>query len=76
VSKVGPLVSEAGGKVLAFGPCSPVEGEAGHPVMGLVEWPDSATAQTWYDSEEYQAIIPLRKDGTTGETTFTLAEGM
>lgn len=26
----------------------------------IIEFPDRVTAQAWYDSEEYQTVIPLR----------------
>ena len=32
----------------------------------VIEFPDKATARRWYDSPEYQAIIPLRTSASTG----------
>lgn len=74
-SKVGEIVKSKGGKVLAFGPASPLEGQLGMPILGILEWPDEATCKSWYDSPEYQEILPLRKAGTYGETTFTVVTG-
>jgi len=75
MSKAGPLGAKYGSNILAFGPASTLEGQVGMPMLAVVEWPDEATFKAWYDSPEYQAIIPDRLAGTYGETTFAIATG-
>lgn len=48
-----------GGKWLAQGPATVVEGSWPGAVV-LMEFPSREAAETWYKSEEYQAILPLR----------------
>ncbi len=40
----------------------------------LLEFPDMATARTWYDSEAYQSIIPYRAN--TAKTQMVLVDGL
>jgi len=37
--------------------------ENNYPMKAVIEFPDKESAQNWYNSEAYQAIIPLRKEG-------------
>jgi len=37
--------------------------ETNHPMKAVIEFPNQEAAQNWYQSEAYQAIIPLRKQG-------------
>lgn len=49
-----------GGRWLSHGRSPEVrEGEL-HGDIVLIEFPDLATARDWYESEDYQVIIPLR----------------
>jgi len=34
-----------------------------YTMKAVIEFPDKKSAQDWYNSKEYQAIIPLRKQG-------------
>jgi len=38
------------------------EGSA-YSMKAIIEFPDKESAHNWYNSEAYQAIIPLRKQG-------------
>jgi uncharacterized protein (DUF1330 family) len=40
----------------------------------VIEFPDRASAEAWYGSEAYQAIVPLRTDNSVG--TIFLVEGV
>ncbi len=74
-ASVFPTVAAHGGRyVLIGGRADVVEGRwsPGFPVM--IEFPDLATAHRWYQSPEYQAILPHRLAATTGEAVFM--EGM
>lgn len=45
-----------------------LEGQSPYTRYVLLEFPDQATAQAWYDSPEYQAAVPLRQ--ANAETGF------
>ncbi|MCA8950201.1 MAG: DUF1330 domain-containing protein, partial [Planctomycetes bacterium] len=40
----------------------------------IVEFPSMQAAKTWYDSDEYQAILPYRTANSTGN--FVWLEGV
>jgi len=46
------------------------EGELPGDVV-IIEFPDLATAHAWYDSDEYQAIIPLRTHNSRAVVAIT-----
>ncbi len=50
-----------------------LEGEWPARRLVVIEFPDRATARAFYDSDEYQALIPLRQAASTG--TLALFEG-
>ena len=39
-----------------------IHGPIPHQVIALLEFPDSAAIDTWYNSDEYQALVPLRDE--------------
>lgn len=47
-------------------------GMADYDRFVLIEFPDTASARRWYDSAEYQALIPLRDEAA--DMLFTLAK--
>jgi uncharacterized protein (DUF1330 family) len=57
------------------------EGEFPYARIVIVEFPSADAARSWYDSAEYQAIIPLRRRAFDADIivardfTSTLAEG-
>ena len=67
VSKAIPTIQAGGGRVLGFDE-SPevVEGELAHPRTVLLEFPYREAFRAWYDSEAYQAILPLRLEAAPG----------
>lgn len=67
VAKVIPTIQSHGGRILGFDE-SPevVEGEVAYPRTVILEFPDRETFRGWYDSAEYQEILPLRLDSTPG----------
>jgi len=40
-----------------------LHGEAPHPLKAVIQFPDKESARNWYNSDAYQAIIPLRNEG-------------
>ena len=59
LEKVEATVAPYGGKWLAQGPAEVVEGAWPGSVV-LMEFPTREAVMAWYNSPEYQAILPLR----------------
>jgi uncharacterized protein (DUF1330 family) len=68
---VGPVVERFGGKYLAVETEAQVqEGTWNAAITVLVSFPSLAQANRFYDSAEYQEILPLRTQATTGSFIF------
>ena len=74
--KVPGTVEAHGGKYLVMSDAPKViEGGVGeHPIKVILEFPSMEAAQAWYNSPEYQAIIPVRTENSTGN--FLLVDGI
>ena len=74
VAKAGPTIRAHQGRTLAFD-AEPevVEGNVEHPRTVIVEFQSMAAFHSWYDSPEYQQILPLRLKATRG--TLIVAKG-
>ncbi|TCL73996.1 DUF1330 domain-containing protein [Rhizobium sp. BK251] len=59
LENVEATVAPHGGKWLAQGPADVMEGTWPGAVV-LMEFPNREAAMAWYNSAEYQAILPLR----------------
>ena len=60
--KVAPMIEHFGGKYVAVDRAPDVrDGEWPFVRTVIVAYPNFAAAQRWYDSPDYQAIIPIRK---------------
>jgi uncharacterized protein (DUF1330 family) len=57
-------VGAIGAKVLAAGPATMVEGTSMPNQNVIIEFPDEDTVLRWYESEEYQAVRPIRLEST------------
>jgi uncharacterized protein (DUF1330 family) len=75
VAKVIPSIQSGGGRILGFDE-SPevVEGEIEYPRTVILEFPSREAFRAWYDSAEYQAILPLRLESTPG--TLIVVNGL
>jgi uncharacterized protein (DUF1330 family) len=51
-----------GGEFLVKGPIESLHGESDLQVKVVIAFPDRESAAGWYNSEAYQAIIPLRDE--------------
>ena len=72
-SKAPDTVAANGGEFLIRGPVTEVlSGNAEYNVFALIEFPDGDSARTWYNSADYQALIPTRDEGA--DMIFTLVE--
>jgi uncharacterized protein (DUF1330 family) len=73
--KAGPTIAPYKGRVLAFDEePEVVEGRMEHPRTVIIEFPSMADFRAWYDSPEYQEILPLRLKSTPG--TLIVAKGI
>ncbi len=75
VAKAIPTIQSGGGRILGFDE-SPevVEGEVAHPRTVILEFPSRDAFRAWYDSDAYQAILPLRLESTPG--TLVVVDGL
>lgn len=74
VAKALPTLPPHGGRILAFSETPDViEGNVLNPRFVLLEFPSREAFRAWYDSPEYQAILPLRLESAPG--TLVVVEG-
>jgi uncharacterized protein (DUF1330 family) len=72
---VPATIDKHGGKYLVRGGSSTQrEGEALRDRHVIVEFPSRQALDTWYDSPEYQAILPLRTNNSVGQ--IVLVDGL
>jgi uncharacterized protein (DUF1330 family) len=73
---VAGTVAAHGGRYLVRGGKTEVaEGSLGeYPTKVILEFPSMAAAKGWYDSREYQAILPYRLENSSGN--FVWVEGI
>lgn len=65
--EVMSTIARFGGQFLARGgKCTILEGEWPNPRNVIIEFPSRAAAEGWYHSTEYQKIIGLRLNSTSG----------
>lgn len=56
-----------GGEIVARGRVDPLHGAAAFEAKGVIQFPSEAQAQDWYQSDAYQALIPLRTKAMDAE---------
>ncbi len=61
-AEAAATVAWHGGEFIAKGPTNPLNGGTHHQLKVIIQFPDLATAENWYQSDEYQALIPLRDE--------------
>ncbi len=70
----GPMARTVGGELLAKGTkLADLAGTMPEGELVAFRFPDEAAFRSWWDSDEYKALISLRDAGAEG--TFTLYEG-
>ena len=75
--KVGPMIAKHGGRALAKGNAHQFP-EGGHwkpELVAITEFPDMESLKAWYNSEEYQPLIALRKQCTSDLGMLIMVEG-
>ncbi|HFD91923.1 MAG TPA: DUF1330 domain-containing protein [Gammaproteobacteria bacterium] len=61
--KAGETFAPHGGELVMRGKKDAVlTGDADHQAVGIVRFPDEASLSAWYNSDAYQAIVPLREE--------------
>lgn len=64
---VPPVIAAHGGRYLVRGgDLTELEGTAPRPRVVVVEFPDRPAAEAFYNSADYQAILPLRLNSAEG----------
>ena len=82
VKAAAPTLAPFAGKLLvptiellaAGGEIVHLEGDFKPTRVVVIEFPNMERAQAWYDSDEYQAIINLRLEGSVG--SVLIADGV
>ena len=73
-SQTAAIIEQYGGRFLVRGGAIEVrEGEPGIGRLVILEFPNVEAARTFYDSPEYQAILPIRFENAN--STLIIAEG-
>jgi uncharacterized protein (DUF1330 family) len=70
-AEVGATIEQYGGRFLArAGATELIEGGPEPKRIVILEFADKAAFKRWYDSSEYQKILPGRLDNSTGRAFF------
>jgi uncharacterized protein (DUF1330 family) len=73
-SSTGPTLTPFGGELLKRGKAvSTLAGSSDHQMVGIIAFPDIDALDNWYQSDAYQALIPLR-DSAADMTLTTYVE--
>ena len=73
VSKAIETSKSFGGELVLRGRAEgALVGSVNHQVIGIAKFPDMASLNNWYESDAYQALIPLRDEAA--ETTIVKYE--
>ena len=71
LEKVRPTIVAHGGKALAAGgEIAHMDGQWRPRRVAVFEFPSMAAAKAWYNSPEYQEILPLRLNSSNGSVIF------
>jgi uncharacterized protein (DUF1330 family) len=74
-SRTAAIIAQYGGRFLVRGGAVEVrEGDPGIGRLVILEFPSMDAARTFYDSPEYQAILPIRLEHAS--STLVIAEGV
>ena len=61
--KAGPTFAPFGGKPVVKGKfVGTLSGEATHSTAAVMQFPSLDEVESWYNSDAYQALIPLRQE--------------
>ena len=77
-NRVAPMIARYGGRYLTKGGSHKFP-EGGHWAperVVIIEFPDMAALEAWYNSPEYQPLIALRKAATSAMDMLITLEGV
>ena len=74
-SRTGAVIERFGGRfIVRGGTLHPLEGTPEFGRLAIIEFPDVESARSFYDSPDYQQLVPHRTANSTG--TLFIAEGV
>jgi len=62
-ASVPPTLAQFSGEVLTKGPVKKLQGDFAHKIQVVISFPNREKALGWYNSDDYQALIPIRDRG-------------
>ena len=68
------IVAHGGRFLVRGGALTVLEGDWEMLGVVVVEFPSRAAAEAWYESPEYQKLVPLRRNSTAGN--FVIVDGI
>ena len=76
--KVGPMIAKHGGRYLTKGGSHkfPENAHWKPERVVIIEFPDMANLDAWYNSVEYQPLFALRKQSTSEQDMVITLEGI
>lgn len=76
--KVLPMIEKHGGRYLTKGGSHrfPEQPHWKPQRAVIIEFPDMASLNAWYDSAEYQPLMKLRKQSTSDQDMIIILEGV
>ena len=69
----GPSIKKFGGEVLFKGKMETLAGKSNYEMLVIVRFDSVSAAKDWYNSSDYQAIIPTRN--LAMDAVFTISAG-
>ena len=70
----GATLAAHGGKVIAANPGRAVEGDWAPNRLVILQFENMEALEGWYNSPEYQEILPMRLEASNGD--LVMVEGM
>ena len=59
----GPTAASFGGEVISRGVSTSLHGDKPGELKVIIQFPTKDAAENWYNSSEYQKLIPTRNEG-------------
>ncbi len=59
--KAGKVIADHGGAIVNRSPAEVLVGQSPHKMLVVIEFPDKKVARGFFDSAEYQALVPIRE---------------
>ncbi len=66
-ASVPSTLAKFSGEILVKGPTENLHGNFAHKVQVIITFPSRQNAVDWYNSDDYQALIPTRDQGMVSQ---------